>query len=79
MTGNADYSVQGGIEVSGLTPVTHAADEQKNRNRNRRRKKRRAKGAGKPGGDTRPKGQEDGEQTPPAEGDEDRPTIDYLA
>ena len=39
MTGNADLAGPGGIEVTGLTSITHVTDDRKNRNGSQRKPK----------------------------------------
>ena len=75
MTSKAD-SVQGGLEVSHLTAITHAVDDQKNRQRRRRRRdKRRPDRTEEP-----PPGPVDQDTDQTLDDQDDQgPTVDYLA
>ena len=80
MSSPADYSVRGGLEVPGLTAITHATDQQKNRN-GKQRRRRRKKPPAIPEPDAEAPVEEDapaGETSEETE-DQDKPTIDYLA
>ena len=69
MTNHADLSVRGGLEVSHLTAITHAVDDQKNRRQQQGRKRRKAPPEAEP--DT--VDQEGGDEP-----DDETPTVDYL-
>jgi len=73
MTSMTDFSVQSGLEVSHLTAITHAVDDQKNRQQpqDRRRKKK-----------TPPPPPEIVDENLDADDetdDADKPTVNYLA
>ena len=73
MTANADVSVKGGLEVSHLTAITHAVDDQKNRQGRRRDAGRKKPPPQQPEGNNA-----DGDDAPDDE-DQDKPTVDFLA
>jgi len=72
MTTAAENTVQGGLEVSHLTAITHAVDDQKNRQRQQRRKRKRP-----PDPPPEPVDQNDDETLDDQDGDGH--TVDYLA
>lgn len=79
MSNPADYSVRGGLEVPGLTPVTHATDQQKNRNGKERRRRKKRPSLPEPDAEA-PVDENDPAAEPSDEAeDQDKPTIDYLA
>ncbi len=71
MNTSAEIPVGGGLEVSHLTAITHAVDDQKNRRQQKRKRRKRRQETPEP---------------PPADGtaedidaEPDTPTVDYLA
>jgi len=81
MTSTPDFSVQGGLEVSHLTAITHAVDDQKNRQQQQEKRRRRKK---PPPPEPEPEPEpEIVDEVPPVGDDEhddaEKPTVDYLA
>lgn len=76
MISTAEFSVQGGLEVSHLTAITHAVDDQKNRQQPQEKRRRRKKDPPPP---PSPEAVDEDLDVGDDENDADRPTVDYLA
>ena len=75
MNPRAELSVHGGLEVSHLTAITHAVDDQKNRRQQRRKGSTRRRETP----EALPEDGADAVAAEDVEADADTPTVNYLA